>query len=197
MKCVKVPLKELNDTRIKLMEEGLMNMEYRIKASADYGYIPINEDIDGYEIADIKCEVDNERYLINVTIPEAKVLDNYIKLDDLQCVEKNSVFNPIGTAEVLEYFKGIEEEELQIAVEKGIYEFDPFAKIDEDGVGRLVEMAVELGKKQRPDIKLGICGEHGGNPPTIEFCHKVRIKLCILFTIQSSNSKTCSSTSSN
>ena len=56
MKCVKVPLKQLNDTRIQLMEKGLMNMEYRIKASDDYGYIPINEDIDGYEIVDIDLE---------------------------------------------------------------------------------------------------------------------------------------------
>lgn len=77
----------------------------------------------GYEIMDIKCEVDNDRYLIYVTIPEAKVLDNYIKLDDLQCVEKNGIFNHITTAEVLEYFKGIEDEELVIAEEKGIYGF--------------------------------------------------------------------------
>ena len=57
--------------------------------------------------------------------------------------------------------------------EKKIYEFDPFAKIDQKGVGKLVKMAVDLGKKTRPDIKLGICGEHGGNPPTVEFCHNV------------------------
>ena len=57
--------------------------------------------------------------------------------------------------------------------EKGIYEIDPFATIDEEGVGKLVEMGVKLGKKARPDIELGICGEHGGNPASIEFCHKV------------------------
>ena len=56
MKCVKVPLKQLNDTRIKLMEEGLMNMEYRIKADAEYGYIPINDNVDDYEIVDIELE---------------------------------------------------------------------------------------------------------------------------------------------
>ena len=49
MKCVKVPLKSLNDTRIKLMENGQMNMEYKIKAEEKYGYIPINEDVDDYE----------------------------------------------------------------------------------------------------------------------------------------------------
>lgn len=56
---------------------------------------------------------------------------------------------------------------------KKIYEFDPFARIDQKGVGRLVEMAVKLGRETRPDIKLGICGEHGGDPSSIEFCHKI------------------------
>ena len=54
-----------------------------------------------------------------------------------------------------------------------IYESDPFAKLDQDGVGKLVKMAVELGKKTRPNIKLGICGEHGGEPSSVEFCHNV------------------------
>ncbi len=54
-----------------------------------------------------------------------------------------------------------------------IYENDPFAKIDQVGVGSLVKMAVELGKKTRPNIKLGICGEHGGDPSSVEFCHSV------------------------
>ncbi len=54
---------------------------------------------------------------------------------------------------------------------KNIYDFDPFARIDEEGVGKLVEHAVKLGRETRPDIELGICGEHGGNPPTVEYCH--------------------------
>ena len=54
-----------------------------------------------------------------------------------------------------------------------IYEFDPFARIDQNGVGKLVENAVKLGKKTRPNIHLGICGEHGGEPSSIEFCHRV------------------------
>ncbi len=54
-----------------------------------------------------------------------------------------------------------------------IYEFDPFARLDQNGVGQLVKMAAEKGRASRPDLKLGICGEHGGDPSTIEFCHKV------------------------
>ena len=53
-----------------------------------------------------------------------------------------------------------------------IYEFDPFQRIDENGVGKLVTLGVKLGKKTRPDIQLGICGEHGGDPASVEFCHK-------------------------
>ncbi len=55
---------------------------------------------------------------------------------------------------------------------KKIYESDPFAKLDQTGVGKLVEMAVQLGKKTRPNIKLGICGEHGGEPSSVDFCHR-------------------------
>lgn len=54
-----------------------------------------------------------------------------------------------------------------------IYESDPFARLDQTGVGQLVQMAAEKCRKTRPDIKLGICGEHGGDPSSIEFCHKV------------------------
>ena len=56
---------------------------------------------------------------------------------------------------------------------KKIFESDPFARLDQEGVGKLVKMAVELGKSVRKDIKLGICGEHGGDPSSIEFCHNV------------------------
>ncbi len=56
--------------------------------------------------------------------------------------------------------------------DKKIYESDPFAKLDQNGVGKLVKMACDLGRQTRPDIKLGICGEHGGDPSSVEFCHK-------------------------
>ena len=57
--------------------------------------------------------------------------------------------------------------------EKQIYESDPFARLDQHGVGKLVEMASKLGRTTRPDLKLGICGEHGGDPSTVAFCHKI------------------------
>ncbi|MDF2611774.1 MAG: ppdK, partial [Lachnospiraceae bacterium] len=54
-----------------------------------------------------------------------------------------------------------------------IFESDPFARLDQEGVGQLVKMASDKGRSARPNIKLGICGEHGGDPSTVEFCHKV------------------------
>ena len=57
--------------------------------------------------------------------------------------------------------------------EKKIYEQDPFARLDQVGVGQLVKMAAEKGKATRPNIKLGICGEHGGDPSSVEFCHNI------------------------
>uniref|UniRef100_UPI00345BCDAC putative PEP-binding protein n=1 Tax=uncultured Clostridium sp. TaxID=59620 RepID=UPI00345BCDAC len=57
--------------------------------------------------------------------------------------------------------------------DRKIYEQDPFAKLDQVGVGQLIKIAAEKGKATRPDIHLGICGEHGGDPSSIEFCHNV------------------------
>jgi len=60
---------------------------------------------------------------------------------------------------------------LDVYYAKKIFESDPFARLDQNGVGKLVKMAADLGKSTRPDIKLGICGEHGGDPSSVEFCH--------------------------
>ena len=61
---------------------------------------------------------------------------------------------------------------LQAYSEKGIYEKDPFVTLDQEGVGELVKMAAARGRRTRPGIKLGICGEHGGDPASVEFCHR-------------------------
>lgn len=60
--------------------------------------------------------------------------------------------------------------------DKGIFEEDPFQSLDQAGIGKLVKMGVELGKETRPNIKLGICGEHGGDPKSIDFCHRVGLQ---------------------
>lgn len=75
----------------------------------------------GYDIQKVAYEVDVERKIIFLTLPDAEVLDNYIILDNLQCVEKNNIFNPIGTEDVTRYFAEIQEEELAIAIGNGIF----------------------------------------------------------------------------
>jgi pyruvate,orthophosphate dikinase len=57
--------------------------------------------------------------------------------------------------------------------DQGVLPLDPFEHLDQDGIGKLVEWAVSKGRKVKPELKIGICGEHGGDPSSIEFCHKV------------------------
>ena len=57
--------------------------------------------------------------------------------------------------------------------EQKIFESDPFARLDQTGVGKLMEMAIELGRPANPKLHIGICGEHGGDPSSVEFCHKI------------------------
>ena len=92
-------------------------------------------------------------------------------------IAKEAEFFSFGTNDLTQMTFGFSRDDagkfLNAYYEKKIYESDPFAKLDQVGVGKLVKMACELGRKTRPDIKLGICGEHGGDPSTIEFCHNV------------------------
>ena len=62
---------------------------------------------------------------------------------------------------------------LQAYYESKIFESDPFARLDQNGVGKLMKMAIENGKAVRPDLHLGICGEHGGDPTSVEFCDEI------------------------
>ena len=92
-------------------------------------------------------------------------------------IAKEAEFFSFGTNDLTQMTFGFSRDDagkfLGDYYDKKIYESDPFARLDQKGVGKLVEMAVKLGKQTRPDIKLGICGEHGGDPSTIEFCHNV------------------------
>ena len=92
-------------------------------------------------------------------------------------IAKDAEFFSFGTNDLTQMTFGFSRDDagkfLGAYYEKKIYENDPFAKIDQTGVGKLVKMACELGRSTRPDIKLGICGEHGGDPSTVEFCHKI------------------------
>ncbi|MCM1990803.1 pyruvate, phosphate dikinase [Oceanirhabdus seepicola] len=92
-------------------------------------------------------------------------------------VAKEAEFFSFGTNDLTQMTFGFSRDDagkfLPYYYDTTIYESDPFARLDQTGVGKLVKMAAELGRITRPDIKLGICGEHGGNPSSIEFCHNV------------------------
>ena len=91
-------------------------------------------------------------------------------------IAKEAEFFSFGTNDLTQMTFGFSRDDagkfLNSYYETKIYESDPFAKLDQTGVGKLVKMAADLGKSTRPNIKLGICGEHGGDPSSIEFCHK-------------------------
>ena len=92
-------------------------------------------------------------------------------------IAKEAEFFSFGTNDLTQMTFGFSRDDagkfLETYYEKKIYEFDPFAKLDQEGVGKLVEMGTKLGKQTRPDLEVGICGEHGGDPSSIEFCHKI------------------------
>lgn len=92
-------------------------------------------------------------------------------------IAKEAEFFSFGTNDLTQMTYGFSRDDagkfLNDYYAKKIFESDPFAKLDQVGVGRLMQIAIAGGKKTRPDIKLGICGEHGGDPSTIEFCHNI------------------------
>ena len=92
-------------------------------------------------------------------------------------IAKEAEFFSFGTNDLTQMTFGFSRDDagkfLDAYYDHKIYEFDPFAHLDQVGVGKLIKMAAELGRQTRPDIKLGICGEHGGDPASVEFCHKV------------------------
>lgn len=92
-------------------------------------------------------------------------------------IAKTAEFFSFGTNDLTQMAYGFSRDDagkfIKEYINKGIFEQDPFQTLDQNGVGKLIKMAVELGRKTRPEIKLGICGEHGGDPASVEFCHRV------------------------
>lgn len=115
--------------------------------------------------SDVKIE-----YMVGtmIEIPRAALLADEIATE--------AEFFSFGTNDLTQMTFGFSRDDagsfLSHYYDKKIFENDPFARLDQNGVGKLVEMAARLGKKTRPDIKLGICGEHGGDPSSIDFCHR-------------------------
>jgi pyruvate,orthophosphate dikinase len=92
-------------------------------------------------------------------------------------IAEEAEFFSFGTNDLTQTTYGISRDDinqfLPEYMKQGIFKQDPFASLDQDGVGQLVELAVLKGRKTRPKLKIGICGEHGGDPESVKFCHRV------------------------
>ena len=90
-------------------------------------------------------------------------------------IAEHAEFFSFGTNDLTQTTFGLSRDDaasfLDSYLRQGVLEKDPFVSLDPEGVGELIEIAAERGRKTRPDIKLGICGEHGGDPASVEFCH--------------------------
>ena len=108
-----------------------------------------------------------------IQIPRAALLANEIA--------EEAEFFSLGTNDLTQMTFGFSRDDagnfLDAYYKAKIYESDPFARLDQNGVGQLVQMAADKGRSVRPDIKLGICGEHGGDRSSVEFCHKVGLTM--------------------
>ena len=153
---------------------------------------------DGYNIVPeimipLSCESKEFNYVRNVVVETA---DAVIKENNAELtykvgtmieipraaltadeIAKTAEFFSFGTNDLTQMTFGFSRDDagkfLNAYYDKKLFDNDPFAHLDQVGVGKLVETAVKLGKSTRPDIKLGICGEHGGDPQSIDFCHRV------------------------
>jgi pyruvate,orthophosphate dikinase len=94
-------------------------------------------------------------------------------------IAQQAEFLSFGTNDLTQMTFGLSRDDagrfLPLYLEQGILADDPFQVLDADGVGRLVELGTQLGRKVRPDIKVGICGEHGGDPDSVRFCHRAQL----------------------
>ncbi|EGS9998332.1 pyruvate, phosphate dikinase [Clostridium perfringens] len=138
-------------------------------------------------------EIKELKYVKNVVVETAKTVmeEKGVQLDykvgtmieipraalTADKIAEEAEFFSFGTNDLTQMTFGFSRDDaakfLKDYYEKGIYEQEPFAKLDQEGVGELMRIACEKGKATRPDIKLGICGEHGGDPSSVEFCHNL------------------------
>ncbi len=153
---------------------------------------------EGYEIVPeimipLSCDSKEFKYVRDIVAAKAdeviakKGADMHYKIGTMIEIPRAAVtadqiaeyaeFFSFGTNDLTQMTYGFSRDDagkfLDVYYAKKIFESDPFARLDQNGVGKLVKMAAELGKSKRPDIKLGICGEHGGDPSSVEFCHNV------------------------
>ena len=158
---------------INVKREGIdVKPEIMIPLVGDYKELVYVKNIITKTADEMLKEADMDiKYMVGtmIEIPRAALIADKIA--------KEAEFFSFGTNDLTQMTFGFSRDDagkfLGEYYSKNIYDFDPFARVDEEGVGKLVEMASRLGRQTRPDIELGICGEHGGNPASVEFCHRI------------------------
>ena len=169
----KMQTKAVIDAAINVSKEGInVTPEIMIPLTGDINELKYVKSIIKETADKIISENNiNLKYKIGtmIEIPRATIIADQIA--------KEAEFFSFGTNDLTQLTYGFSRDDaskfLKDYYDKKIFENDPFASIDQTGVGKLVEIASKLGKSVRPDISLGICGEHGGDPKSIEFCHKI------------------------
>ena len=170
----------------RMQTRALMEAAIEVKEEEGYNIVPeimiplVGEKKELKFVKDVVIEVAEQvkkekgsdmQYHIGtmIEIPRAALLANEIA--------EEAEFFSFGTNDLTQMTFGFSRDDagkfLEAYYDAKIFESDPFAKLDQTGVGQLMEMAVEKGRATRPDIKLGICGEHGGEPSSVEFCHNI------------------------
>ena len=158
---------------IALKRRGVVaKPEIMIPLTGSYAEMKMQEDIVRKTIAEVfAAENESIKHMVGtmIEIPRAALMAD--------AIADSAEFFSFGTNDLTQMTFGYSRDDvgkfLPIYLDKGILKNDPFAVLDQEGVGQLMKMAVERGRKARPDIKLGICGEHGGEPSSIDFCHRI------------------------
>lgn len=161
------------EAAINVSKEGIkVKPEIMIPLVGEIKELQYVKDIVTRTAAEVIKENNTElEYMVGtmIEIPRAALLADEIA--------KEAEFFSFGTNDLTQMIFGFSRDDagkfLDEYYAKKIYENDPFKKIDQKGVGKLVEMASKLGRQTRPDIELGICGEHGGEPSSVEYCHRI------------------------
>ncbi|MCF6366118.1 MAG: pyruvate, phosphate dikinase [Bacteroidales bacterium] len=161
------------EAALNLKKKGIAaHPEIMIPLTGTYAEMKMQEDIVRDTIKKIFAEYnDTIEHLVGtmIEIPRAALTADEIA--------KSAEFFSFGTNDLTQMAFGYSRDDtgvfMPVYLKKGILKNDPFEVLDQEGVGQLVKMAVEKGRQTRPNIKLGICGEHGGEPSSVEFCHRV------------------------
>ena len=172
---------EISEMQTRAIIEAALNLkakginalpEIMIPLTGNYNEMKMQEDIVRATAEKVFAERNDKiDYLVGtmIEVPRAALTADKIA--------KSAEFFSFGTNDLTQMTFGYSRDDiakfLPTYLEKGILEYDPFQVLDQEGVGQLVKMGIEKGRKTRPNLKVGICGEHGGEPSSIEFCNKV------------------------